>query len=59
MVIERYSTSPFGDDPGGEFTFSDATLVALMGMATLVAGAVFLLGAVCAEHRIAAALWML
>lgn len=58
-MADRYSTNPLGEEEGERFTFSDATLLTFLCALALAFAAVLVLGSLCAEHRIAAALTLL
>lgn len=55
-MTRRYTTNPLNEPVDERLTFADVTLLALLLVTTAVLTVVFALGALCADHRIAAGL---
>lgn len=55
-MLRRYSTNPLDHEPPERLTFSDVTLLALLAVGVSAVSMVFVLGALCADHRITHAL---
>ena len=54
-MAQRSPADPFGETDD-RLSFTDVTMLTLLAVSTLVVAALLLLGAVSAEHRIAAVL---
>ncbi len=57
--MRNYRSNPLDNETGEKMSFDDITILALMGAATLLLGFVFLLGMLCATHRVEAAISIL
>ena len=57
--MRHYNSNPLDDETGEKMSFDDITILTLMGAGALLLGFVFLLGMLCATHRIEAAISIL